>query len=234
MQLLEERDNFGFTVPGGWVHRHRHHSGKHGSRQTWRLGQQLRAHVLNHKREAERENLKWHKSFWDPKAISQWRMSSSKATFLNLPHIVINWRNKYWTAQTMMDNSSKPLHWIRVTLILIDRCAGLNEKCPPETQSLHTWSPIVGTVWGGFGAVALLEEVCYWGRALRIYNLNPLPVRFLCFEFVVEGVVSWLPAPDGTSVTCWWTHPTGPTSQKKFFMISSFCHGILFQQQASN
>ena len=34
-------------------------------------------------------------------------------------------------------------------------------------EHLNTWSP-VDAVWGGSGGVALLQEVCSWGQALRV------------------------------------------------------------------
>lgn len=64
----------------------------------------------------------------------------------------------------------------------------MNEKCPPQAQALHTWSPAVGTVGGGFEAVALLKEVCYQGRAVRIYNLTHFSFAFSAFfSFMVWG-----------------------------------------------
>lgn len=43
------------------------------------------------------------------------------------------------------------------------KCNGLNEKCPQRLWHLSTWFPVVGTIWGGLGGVAILEEVHHWG-----------------------------------------------------------------------
>lgn len=40
---------------------------------------------------------------------------------------------------------------------------------------------------------ALLEEMCHWGQALRMYSLAPLPVCSLCFPPVVGNGISLLP-----------------------------------------
>lgn len=46
----------------------------------------------------------------------------------------------------------------------------------PKLQTyLSALSPLSGTVWEGLGAVALLEEVCCWERALRFQKPTPLP-----------------------------------------------------------
>ena len=54
-------------------------------------------------------------------------------------------------------------------------CDSLNENGPQRLLSLNTWPPVGGTVWEGLGHVALLEEVCQWGQALRFQNIGVIP-----------------------------------------------------------
>lgn len=42
---------------------------------------------------------------------------------------------------------------------------------PHRLRYSNTWSLVGGTLWGGVGGVALLEEVQHWGRALRSFQL---------------------------------------------------------------
>ena len=37
-------------------------------------------------------------------------------------------------------------------------------RMPPQTPYLNAWVPIDGTVCERLGGMALLEEVCHWGR----------------------------------------------------------------------
>lgn len=53
-------------------------------------------------------------------------------------------------------------------------CSGLNYKCPLRLESLNTWSPISGSVWGDLGRVSLLEEICHSGMEFRGYSFTPL------------------------------------------------------------
>jgi hypothetical protein len=46
---------------------------------------------------------------------------------------------------------------------------------------LNVQFPVARTVWEGFRGVALLEEVCYWGRALGVKRITTFPVNSLCF-----------------------------------------------------
>lgn len=55
------------------------------------------------------------------------------------------------------------------------KCNGLNEKCPQRCWHLSTWFPVVGTIWGGLGGVAILEEVHHWRRALMFQKPHSTP-----------------------------------------------------------
>ena len=57
---------------------------------------------------------------------------------------------------------------ILVTLIKVNTHVGPQEKVLHGLGHLNTWSSVGGTIWGGLGGVALLEEGCHWGRALRV------------------------------------------------------------------
>ena len=50
-----------------------------------------------------------------------------------------------------------------------------------------------GAIWGGLGGAALLERVCHWGWALRIYSLSLILIHSLCFMFTVKTILSQLP-----------------------------------------
>jgi hypothetical protein len=50
------------------------------------------------------------------------------------------------------------------------------------------WSPVGGTIWEELGDVALLEEMCHWGQALRVQCLTLFPVRILCLLLVDKNV----------------------------------------------
>lgn len=50
-----------------------------------------------------------------------------------------------------------------------------------------------GAIWGGLGGAALLERVCHWGWALRIFSLSLILVHSLCFMFTVKAILSQLP-----------------------------------------
>jgi hypothetical protein len=45
----------------------------------------------------------------------------------------------------------------------------LNKTSPTSLRRLNTWISVGGAVWEGLGG-ALLEEVRYWGQALRVYS----------------------------------------------------------------
>ena len=45
---------------------------------------------------------------------------------------------------------------------------GFDQSGSHSLEYWNAWSPVGGTVWKGFGGVALLEEVCPRGRALRL------------------------------------------------------------------
>lgn len=44
----------------------------------------------------------------------------------------------------------------------------------------------------GIGGAVLLEEVYYWGWALKVHSLAPLPVHSFCFLSTGEGIISQL------------------------------------------
>jgi hypothetical protein len=52
-----------------------------------------------------------------------------------------------------------------LTRIGFPMCGDLNEN-GPIGSCLNTWSLASGTVWEGFGGVALLEELYHWEWAL--------------------------------------------------------------------
>lgn len=41
---------------------------------------------------------------------------------------------------------------------------------------LTTWSSVGGTIWKGLEGMASLEEVCYWGQALRFQKKPATPI----------------------------------------------------------
>ena len=57
---------------------------------------------------------------------------------------------------------------------------------------LNTWSPVGETVREGLGGVALLEEVCHWGRALKLQRPLSFPANLLCLVVVSQDVRSQL------------------------------------------
>lgn len=61
---------------------------------------------------------------------------------------------------------------------------------PTRLIRLNIWSPVNGTIWEGLGGVALLEEVCFWGQALRFEKPTPFPVKFLCL-LLIDGYMSY-------------------------------------------
>jgi len=60
---------------------------------------------------------------------------------------------------------------------------------------LNTQALAGGTVWEGFGGVALLEEVCHWEWALRFQRSMPFPVSALCLLLMDRHVSSQLLLP---------------------------------------
>lgn len=82
-----------------------------------------------------------------------------------------------------------------------------DEKCLTIGSDIRTLTPSFGeAAWGGLGSAALLEEVHRQGPGFESLNLSSLPVCFLWFVFVSEGVISQLPFP-GSSVC---SHPSSP------------------------
>lgn len=53
----------------------------------------------------------------------------------------------------------------------------------------NTWYLVSGTIWGGLGDSALLEQEHHWGQALRL-NALLFPVCFLCFLLAGGGDAS--------------------------------------------
>lgn len=64
------------------------------------------------------------------------------------------------------------------TFILVNAfVGGWDENVPHRFRCLNSWTLVNdGTVWEGSGGVALLEEVCQWGRAIRFDGLMTFPV----------------------------------------------------------
>lgn len=97
-------------------------------------------------------------------------------------------------------------------------CDGLDQNVSHGLIYLKAWSPFGGTVGGGLGGVALLEEKQHYGWALKFQNLVPFPVPScpspsfsLCFVLKVKDVHSQRPAPASVPDACyyasltWWT-----------------------------
>ena len=63
------------------------------------------------------------------------------------------------------------------------------KKWPCRVRNLKTWSPMGGTVWGGW---ALQEKVYHLRQAWRVHSLPLLPVYSLCFVFEVGNLISLL------------------------------------------
>ena len=69
---------------------------------------------------------------------------------------------------------------------------------PHGLMYLNTWFPAGGTVWGGVGGVALVQKVCYCGRAWRVEIPELRLIQSLCFAAVVQDVSCHLPVPAAT------------------------------------
>ena len=65
---------------------------------------------------------------------------------------------------------------------------------------LTTWSPFAKTLWEGLGGVALLEEVCYWGLALKFPKPPGVPSVCLLSAYLKIRMLTlrWL----GTMLCC--------------------------------
>lgn len=50
----------------------------------------------------------------------------------------------------------------------LNKCCGLKENGLHVSMCLSIWFQVSGTVWKGLGGVALLEEIYYWGLALKL------------------------------------------------------------------
>lgn len=61
--------------------------------------------------------------------------------------------------------------------------ASLNENGPRRLIYLNIWSPVVGTIWGGLGSVAILEEeVCHsdWDSDVSKTHCSQLGLSLPC------------------------------------------------------
>lgn len=47
---------------------------------------------------------------------------------------------------------------------------------PHRLEYLTIWFQVGGVVWSGLGGVALVEEVCHGGQALRLCSPTLLPI----------------------------------------------------------
>ena len=62
-------------------------------------------------------------------------------------------------------------------------CAGLNEHDSHRFIVVNIWFSLFPCL-GRLGGVVLLENMCHWGRVLRIQIPIPFPVSSLCLVFV--------------------------------------------------
>jgi hypothetical protein len=108
------------------------------------------------------------------------------------------------------------------------RCGSLNENGIYKLiYYLNTQSQVGGTIWEGLGSVAILEEVCPWGWALRFQRPMPFPVSSLCLIFMARHVSFQLLflyhacLPDAVLLTSRpWTHALGgAVSPHKLFLF---------------
>lgn len=82
---------------------------------------------------------------------------------------------------------------------------------PHNRRHLSAWTPVGGSIWGGLGGLALLEEVCLWKWLSEFKVFLPFPGLSLL------GVLSPLTLAQMTLVpsTCHWSesmasfHDTG-------------------------
>ena len=75
----------------------------------------------------------------------------------------------------------------------MDRLSGsLNENDPCSLIYLNAWLPVGRTIWEGLGGVALLEEVCHWGWALRFHKPTLLykPITGLSLSHACKSDIS--------------------------------------------
>lgn len=93
----------------------------------------------------------------------------------------------------------------------------------PIVTVLELSAHVPGAV-GASGSV-LLEDICYWGRALRAHSLIPPPDCSFCFMLVVVNMVALLPA----LATCCHVYPPlrtlllePQTKINSFFFMSRF------------
>lgn len=83
------------------------------------------------------------------------------------------------------------------TLLLTVLKFDLKVKRPLWVCEFEHLFQLVAAVWkvmDPLRGAALMEEVCHWGWALRVYSLVLFPVCSLCFLCVDKGVIYQLPA----------------------------------------
>ena len=66
----------------------------------------------------------------------------------------------------------------------------MNENEPHGLIDLNVWSSVGGTVWEELEGVALLEEMCQRGKALRYQKPTVFQNYFLCFEVITQDMTS--------------------------------------------
>jgi hypothetical protein len=51
-----------------------------------------------------------------------------------------------------------------------------SDKTPIHHRLIYfnSWSPVSGTIWERLGNMMLLEEMCYWGRALKFQKAHKI------------------------------------------------------------
>lgn len=79
--------------------------------------------------------------------------------------------------------------WWSVCVFVCTECVSEGWRRDGNGSCLTTWSS-VGTIWKGLGSVASLEEVCYWGQALRFQKAPATPISPPSALLFVDQVVN--------------------------------------------